>query len=145
VATGGALAGKPAKTAGHAVGVYEGGEKVADFSTAKCTRSKRKFTLLTGHDHGWIMYAQAKPFSGYHHYNFPRGHATGTYVELSHAGVDYASDFKPPAAVPAAGGLEFTQKDGSLVGVGFMPMFSADGSQEITVTGVLRCSYPKTK
>ncbi len=51
------------------------------------------------------------------------------------------SDFKPPYRVPAGGGLTFAQ-GGSLVGVPFHPMFSVDGSQALTVTGVLACRYP---
>ncbi len=129
----------------HAVRVFGArGHVVASFTSASCQKTAHRFTLLTGRNRGWIMYAQASPFSGFHHYAFPRGHATGTYVELVSPGhVHFASDFKAPYHVPAAGGLNFAG-DGSLVGVGFHPMFSADGARAITVTGVLNCRYPKS-
>ena len=141
---GAATAGASTKT--HAVRVFgAGGHVVATFTSANCQRTKKGFSLLTGRSHGWIMYAQASPFTGFHHYSFTRGYATGTYVELaSPSRVHFASDFKPPYRVPAGGGLNFANK-GSLVGVGFHPMFSTNGTQAITVTGVLNCRYPKAR
>ena len=59
-------------------------------------------------------------------------------------GVHYASDYVPPYPVPGGGAINFSDK-GKLMGVGFSPMFSEDGSDAVTVAGVLACHYPKKK
>ncbi len=56
----------------------------------------------------------------------------------------YASDYVPPYPVPGGGAINFADH-GELMGVGFSPMFSEDGSDAVTVAGVLACHYPKKK
>ena len=56
----------------------------------------------------------------------------------------FASNFVPPEPVPSLGGIKFSD-DGTLIGVGFQPMFNASGSEAVIVTGVMVCHYPKKK
>jgi len=134
-----------AARAGHAVRVLNSkGRVVAIFTSAKCKIGKFGF-FSDAYDNGYHLQADVIPFDGFRHYKLERGHFTPQVVRLiSPSGVHYASDYVPPYPVHGGGAINFT-KDGSLMGVGFSPMFSEDGSDAVTVAGVVPCHYPKKK
>ncbi len=134
-----------AGVSGHAVRVLDSQSRVvATFTSAKCKITKLGF-LSDAFDNGYHLEADVIPFRGFHHYKLARGHFTPQVVRLiSPSGVRYASDYVPPYPVPGGGGINFT-KDGKLMGVGFSPTFSEDGTDAVTITGVLACHYPKKK
>ena len=134
-----------AARAGHRVRVLDGsGKVVATFTSAKCKISKIGF-FSDATDNGWRLEADVIPFDGFKHYKLERGHFTPQVVKLrSPSGVHFASDYVPPYPVPGGGAINFS-KDGALMGVGFSPMFSEDGSDAVTVAGTLTCHYPKKK
>jgi hypothetical protein len=130
---------------GHLVRVLDSqGQQVAIFRSAKC-RVHRSGFFSDAFSAGYHLTAFIDPFSGFHHYRLSRGHFAPQYVSLtSPSGVQYASDFVPPYPVPGEGAINFS-RNGRLMGVGFSPMFSEDGSDAVTVAGVLVCKYPKRK
>jgi hypothetical protein len=134
-----------AAQAGHTVRVLIGqGRVVAIFTSAKCKIGKLGF-FSEASDSGYRLQADVIPFDGFRRYKLERGHFTPQVVRLiSPSGVHYASDFVPPYPVHGGGAIHFS-KDGALMGVGFSPMFSEDGSDAVTVAGVLPCNYPKKK
>jgi hypothetical protein len=122
---------------------------VALFRSAKCRINKLGFYSdafdRRYHLEANVLSAPGAPFAGFKQYPLERGHATQVYVALkSPSGVYYASDFVPPYPVHGGGALNFSS-DGKLLGIGFSPMFSEDGSDAVTVAGVLKCKYPKKK
>ena len=130
---------------GHRVRLIDGsGKVVAIFTSAKCKISKIGF-FSDASDNGWRLQADVIPFDGFKHYKLQRGHFTPQVVKLhSPSGVHFASDYVPPYPVHGGGAINFS-KDGKLMGVGFSPMFSEDGSDAVTVAGTLACHYPKKK
>jgi hypothetical protein len=133
-----------AASSSHVVRVLRGKDVVAVFRSAKCRINGYGF-LATATNRGYELLARVHPFRGFQDYALQRGHATGRYVVLSSpAHVTYASDYVPPYPVPGAGAINFADH-GTLMGVGFSPMFSEDGSDAVTVAGVLTCHYPKKK
>ena len=134
-----------AARAGHTVRVLNSkGRVVAIFTSAKCKISKLGF-FSDAHDNGYHLQADVIPFDGFRHYKLKRGHFDPQVVRLiSPSGVHYASDYVPPYPVHGGGAINFST-DGSLMGVGFSPMFSEDGSDALTVAGVVPCHYPKKK
>jgi hypothetical protein len=136
---------RAADTSSHAVRVFAGGGRVATvFTSANCGVNHFGFIAI-GHSDGYVLYVHADPFTGFHHYQLARGQATGVYVEVkSPAGTRHASDFVPPYPVPGGGALNFGDH-GKLMGVGFHPMFSEDGSDAVTMAGVLNCKYAKKR
>ena len=134
-----------ARVSGHAVRVLDNQSRiVATFTSAKCKINKLGF-FSDAFDNGYHLEADVIPFSKFHRYKLARGHFTPQVVRLiSPSGVHYASDYVPPYPVPGGGAINFS-KDGALMGVGFSPMFSEDGSDAVTVAGVLECHYPRKK
>jgi hypothetical protein len=134
-----------ADTSGHAVRVIDShGRVAAIFRSAKCTINRLGF-FSEALDRGYRLRADVIPFRGFHHYKLARGHYDPQVVTLvSPSGVRYASDYVPPYPVPGGGAINFNDH-GKLMGVGFSPMFSQDGSDAVTVAGVLTCNYPKKK
>jgi hypothetical protein len=134
-----------ARVSGHAVRVLSGnGRVVATFTSAKCKIVKGSF-FSDAYDNGYHLEADVIPFDKFKRYKLARGHFTPQVVRLiSPSGVHYASDYVPPYPVHGGGAIDFST-DGMLMGVGFSPMFSEDGSKAVTVTGVLTCHYPKKK
>jgi hypothetical protein len=117
---------------------------VAVFSSAKCKIGRLGF-FSDAFSRGYHLEADVIPFSGFHHYPLRRGHFTPQVVILiSPSGVRYASDYVPPYPVHGGGAINFTA-GGTLMGVGFSPMFSRDGSDAVTLAGVVPCEYPKRK
>ena len=139
------VSGASAARAGHAVRVLDSKNRVvAVFRSAKCRIGHGSF-FSDAFDNGYHLQADVIPFDGFRRYRLERGHFTPQVVRpISPSGAHYASDFVPPYPVPGGGAINFT-KDGSLMGVGFSPMFSEDGSDAVTVTGVVPCHYPKKK
>jgi hypothetical protein len=135
--------GATARSSAHAVKVIDGnGDAVAIFHSAKCKIGRLGF-FSDARSGGWHLEADVVPFKGFHHYRLARGHFTPQNVALvSPSGVRYSSDYVPPYPVPGGGAINFTDH-GGLVGVGFSPMFSTDGSDAVTVAGVLACHYPR--
>ena len=119
------------------------GHVVATFTSAKCKISKLGF-FSDAFDNGYHLRADIVPFDGFRHYKLARGHFTPQFVRLTSPSRVYASDFVPPYPVHGGGAINFS-KAGALMGVGFSPMFSEDGSDAVTVAGVLPCHYPKKK
>ncbi len=134
-----------AARASHTVRVLNGkGRVVAIFTSAKCKIGKLGF-FSDAFDNGYHLQADVIPFDGFRRYKLARGHFTPQVVRLiSPSGVHYASDYVPPYPVHGGGAINFS-KDGALMGVGFSPMFSEDGSDAVTVAGVVPCHYPKKK
>ena len=134
-----------AARADHTVRVLDSsGRVVATFTSAKCKIGKLGF-FSDAFDSGYHLQADVIPFDKFRRYKLGRGHFTPQVVRLiSPSGVHYASDFVPPYPVPGGGAINFST-DGALMGVGFSPMFSEDGSDAVTVAGVLACHYPKKK
>ena len=130
---------------GHVVKVIDGaGQVVAAFRSAQCSIGRLGFFSTASSDR-YRLEADVIPFSGFHRYELNRGHFTPQVVMLvSPSGVRYASDFVPPYPVPGGGAINFS-RHGHLMGIGFSPMFSADGSDAVTVAGVLACNYPTKK
>ncbi len=134
-----------ADVSGHAVRVLDSKNRVvAVFRSAKCRIGHGSF-FSDAFDNGYHLQADVIPFNGFRRYRLARGHFTPQVVRLiSPSGVHYASDYVPPYPVPGGGAINFSDK-GKLMGVGFSPMFSEDGSDAVTVAGVLACHYPKKK
>jgi hypothetical protein len=57
-------------------------------------------------------------------------------------GTRYSNLNKPPFPSPGGGQVHFA-KHGKLMGVGYSPAYSNDGSDAVSFTGVLTCKYPK--
>lgn len=128
----------------HKIIVLHGSGIAAVFRSARCVINNYGFVAYA-HDRGYELLVRVHPFDGFHHYPLRRGGATGIFIVLvSPAHVTYASDYVPPYPVPGGGAINFTHR-GELMGAGFHPMFSADGSDAVTVAGVLACHYPKHK
>lgn len=130
---------------GHTVRVLDrSGRVVATFTSAKCKIAKLGF-FSDAYDNAYHLEADVIPFDGFRRYKLERGHFTPQVVKLvSPSGVHYASDFVPPYPVHGGGAIDFS-KNGALMGVGFSPMFSEDGSDAVTVAGALPCHYPKKR
>jgi hypothetical protein len=114
------------------------------FHSATCHIDKRNGFQAVAYQQGWRLLVRVSPFSGFHRrYELVRGQSTGTFIDLAHfsSHVHYASDFVPPYPV-AGGGLINFSGNGSMMGAGFLLMFSEDGSHAVDVAGGLRCHYP---
>jgi hypothetical protein len=122
---------------------------VAVFRSAKCQVGRaghKPLFFSTASNRGYVLQADVIPFKGFDkRYDLRRGHFDPQFLSLhSPSGVDYASDFVPPYPVHHGGAINF-EHGGGLMGVGFSPMFSQDGTDAVTVTGVLVCHYAKKK
>jgi hypothetical protein len=129
----------------HKVRVLDSHSRVvAVFTSAKCKVGRAGF-FSDAFNRGYHLEADVIPFDGFHRYALERGHFTPQVVILiSPSGVRYASDYVPPYPVHGGGAINFASH-GTLMGVGFSPMFSRDGSDAVTVAGVLACDYPKKR
>jgi hypothetical protein len=135
------------------VSLNDGGEAtdttLAEFRTAKCRRAKSKRAKLR-------FTATAKPVAG-----FGRGHklevdifSRGRSHNLAYGGPnqftytgpagEWSNLVVPPNAPPGGGGIEFNRKM-TRMGLGFAPAFSTDTNSTVSVTGGLKCKYPKKR
>jgi hypothetical protein len=126
------------------------------FDTAKCNRAHGDFNATASETQGrdtLRVYIQDFNFKGYVTYPIKLSDAAVVQVNVGireptaglGPGPHYYSNLNvPPFPSPGGGQLRFTQK-GALMGVGFSPMYSRNFADAVTVTGVLRCTYPKKK
>ncbi len=136
-----------AKPKPHGVLVDRGGITLQVFTNAKCSISKRKGFVASSEALGAKLHVHVQPFNGFGKYPLKAGERTGpyqrTFVDFTTpSGVYFASNFVPPDPVPSLGAVKFSG-DGTLVGVGFQPMFNSSGSEAVIITGVMVCHYPK--
>jgi hypothetical protein len=121
-------------------------QTVALFRSGECHLSNQGF-FADAENRGYHLTARvlAPEYKGFHRYTLKRGHTAQVFVQVtSPSHVVYASDFVPPYPVAVGGGIDL-RKASTEVGVAFGPMFSADGTDVIDVTGVMKCKYPKKK
>ena len=132
----------------HQVTVLGGdGTVVATFGSAKCRKGKDGFKMLarkTGT--GYTLYATIEDFSGYHTYDLAQGPSADPWVSLHRrrGDVSYSNLNRPPFPSPGFGQIRFSDHH-KLIGIGYSPAYSGDGSDAVTFTGVLRCRYPRNK
>lgn len=123
----------------------EGDQPVAEFTTAKCRKSRGSFVALTPRVNGYRMFVSIEDFSGYHTYELQRGRNADPYVSISLNGESaFSTLFVPPFPVPGYGQVRFSRK-GKLMGVGFQPMFNEAGTEGVVFAGGLKCQYKKRK
>jgi len=123
----------------------EGDQPVAEFTTAKCRKSRGGFVALTPRVNGYRMFVSIEDFSGYHTYELQRGRNADPYVSISLNGESaFSTLFVPPFPVPGYGQVRFSRK-GKLMGVGFQPMFNEAGTEGVVFAGGLKCQYKKRK
>lgn len=117
---------------------------VATFLSAKCVKNKRGFFATTPHPQGQkYLHVRIEDFSGFHDYDLTVGGNADPYVVFAATdGTRYSNLNRPPFPSPGSGQVRF-RKHGKLMGVGFSPAYSNDGSDAVTFTGVLKCNYPK--
>lgn len=144
-----ALAGSPAALAGksHAVRVLDrDGHVVAVFHSAKCRRHIRAgdFKALTAKTStGYTLFASIDEFTGFHNYQLVNGANADPYVVIGGPGdIRYSNLFRPPFPSPGFGQIRFSNHH-KLMGIGYSPAYSRDGSDAVTFTGVLKCHYPR--
>lgn len=120
--------------------------ELATFSTAKCRKGKGKraaqlkFTASARSSNGYRL--RVDLFTRGLEHNLAYGGpnqftAVGPEGEWSNLNV-------PPNAPPGGGGIEFNRKK-TRMGLAFSPAFSSTGSVTASVTGGLKCKYPKKK
>ena len=133
----------------HRVTVIHGKSVVWTFHTAKCVRSKHRFTAVLGGEDKNPDYALALSidgFSGFHDYPVTLGPGSDVFLKLF--GPDdaaYSNFYKPPFPSPGAGKITFSSS-GKLLGIGFGPaMYTRDGSDAVVLSGVVTCSYKKKR
>jgi hypothetical protein len=129
----------------HVLRVFDsGGFIVANFFSAKCTKNKNGFFATTPHPNGQkYLHVRIEEFTGFHKYELTVGGNADPYVVFTATdGTRYSNLFRPPFPSPGSGQVHFA-KHGKLMGVGFSPAYSVDGSDAVTFTGVLKCNYPK--
>ena len=144
------LSGSPAVLAGgqHQVTVLGGGGGVvAVFSSAKCRKHRGEFKALTGKTGtGYTLSVSIEDFSGFHTYDLVQSPSADPWISVHHgpSGVSYSNIHKPPFPSPGFGQIRFSDHH-KLMGIGYSPAYSQDGSDAVTFTGVLRCRYPRNK
>ena len=117
---------------------------VATFLSAKCVKNKNGFFATTPHPEGQkYLHVRIEDFTGFHKYELSVGANADPYVVFAATdGTRYSNLNKPPFPSPGGGQVHFA-KHGKLMGVGYSPAYSSDGSDAVTFTGVLKCNYPK--
>ena len=120
-----------------------------EFPDAKCSISQGTFNAVATGEYGAKFIVQVRPFQGFGRYALEAGTTTGPYVStfaefLGANNEGFSSNYVPPYKVPSLGAIQFGD-GGRLLGVGFMPLFNASGSEALIVTGVTVCHYTKTK
>jgi hypothetical protein len=120
----------------------EGGV-VARFHSAKCVANGRGFFGKAVAGNGAILHARIENFSGFHSYSMGVGGSADPYVVyVAPSGKRFTNLNRPPFPSPAGGRMRFKQR-GGLIGIGFHPTYSQDGSDAVTIAGVIRCNYPR--
>jgi hypothetical protein len=121
----------------------EGDQPVAEFTTAKCRKSRGSFVALTPRVNGYRMFVSIDDFSGYHTYDLVRGRNADPYVSMTlHGDAAFSTLYVPPFPVPGFGQVRFARK-GKRMGVGFQPMFNEAGTDGVVFAGALKCQYKK--
>jgi len=146
--TTGLLAPASAQASVKAFGNGENGLfELATFKTAKCRKGKGKseeslkFTATAKSSNGYRLSVDL--FTRGLEHNLAYGGPNQFTVE-GPAGV-WSNLNVPPNAPPGGGGIEFNRKK-TRMGLAFSPAFpSAGGSVTASVTGGLKCKYPKKK
>ena len=116
---------------------------VAEFTTARCRKSKGSFVALTPRVNGYRMFVSIESFSGFHTYDLVRGPDADPYVSMTVNGEEaFSTLYVPPFPVPGFGQVRFKAK-GKRMGVGFQPMLNAAGTDGVVFAGALECRYKK--
>jgi hypothetical protein len=136
----------------HRVRVFHGSQVVWTFHTAKCVKSKHRFTAVLGGETRNPDYAMAvsiEGFTGFHRYPVALGPSLApgsVYLKLfGPNNSEYSNFYTPPFPSPGAGHVTFASR-GKLMGVGFGPaMYTRDGSDAVLLSGVVKCKYKKKR
>jgi hypothetical protein len=129
----------------HYVRVLDSSDHIiATFQSAKCVKNKNGFFATTPHPPGQkYLHVRIEDFTGFHKYELTMGGNADPYVVFAATdGTRYSNLNRPPFPSPGSGQVHFA-KDGKLMGVGYSPAYSADGSDAVSFTGVLKCNYRK--
>jgi hypothetical protein len=122
------------------------------FHTAKCVKTKHRFTAVLGGEVKNPDYAMAisiPGFTGFHDYPVALGPSLApgsVFLKLfGPNNSEYSNFYRPPFPSPGAGHVTFAS-GGKLMGVGFGPaMYTRDGSDAVLLTGVVKCNYKKSR
>lgn len=130
----------------HKVIVLNGDQQIATFKVAKCAKTKGGFHALgRSTDGAWGLHVVIDNFTGFHRYDMTLGANADPYAVISKRGNDsvrYSNLFKPPFPSPGGGAVDFRGK-GGVMGVGFQPAWSVDGSDAVVFAGAVDCRYKK--
>ncbi len=61
---------------------------------------------------------------------------------MTGGGTRYSNLFQPPFPSPGFGQLQFSRNH-KLLGVAYTPTWTLDGTDAVTLTGVLTCRWPR--
>ena len=120
--------------------------ELATFSTAKCRKGKGKsedslkFTATARSSNGYRLSVDL--FTRGREHNLAYG-GPNQFTAEGPAG-EWSNLNVPPNAPPGGGGIEFNRKK-TRFGLAFSPAFSSTGDITASVTGGLKCKYPKKK
>jgi hypothetical protein len=131
----------------RSVMVLDGTKVVWRFHTAKCTRTKHRFSAVFGGEVKNPDYALAltiDEFTGFHEYPVTLGPTSVVFLKLFGPNdAVYSNFYVPPFPAPGFGAVKFGS-GGKLLGVGFAPaMFTSDASDAVVLAGGARCVYRK--
>ena len=127
----------------YKVTVFHEDEVVAEFTTAKCRKSRGGFVARTPVVGGYRLFVAIDDFSGFHSYDLVHGKNADPYVVILQNGeAAFSNLYVPPFPVPGYGQVNFRSK-GKLMGVGFQPTFNRAGTDGVVFAGAVRCQYPK--
>lgn len=128
---------------GYKVTMFHEDEIVAEFTTAKCRKSRGGFVARTPVVNGYRLFVAIDDFSGFHSYDLALGRDADPYVVVSLNGeAAYSNLYVPPFPVPGFGQVNFRSK-GKLMGVGFQPTFNRAGTDGVVFAGAVKCQFPK--
>ena len=137
-----------AKAPVHQVVVLTQYGLVAKFKTAKCRKREGGFDLLTKEvDGGYSLFASIDHLDkNQDTYPVTQG-KSDPFVSVIQAGTDlrYNNSNVPPFPAPGFGQIQFDKRHPKLVGVGYSHAYTHDASDAATITGVLKCKYPKRR
>ncbi len=121
---------------------------VAKFKKAKCREHKGNFDLLTKEvDGGYSLFVSIDNFEPKQDvYPVTQG-KSNPFVSVVQHGSDlrYNNVNVPPFPAPGFGQIRFDDRDPKLIGIGYSHAYTRDATDAATITGVLKCKYPKRR